>query len=108
MLTPKISIIGAGNVGMRYAYSAMIKGVARTILIVDTNKKRAEGEAMDLSHGMPYISPVEVIAGDYPDIKGSDLVVVTAGKKQAQDQTRLALVKDNVEIFKNILPQVMK
>jgi L-lactate dehydrogenase len=108
MLTPKISIIGAGNVGMRYAYSAMIKGVARTILIVDTNKKRAEGEAMDLSHGMPYISPVEVIAGDYPDIKGSDLVVVTAGKKQAQDQTRLALVKDNVEIFKNIIPQVMK
>jgi len=80
-LKPKVSIIGCGNVGMRYVYALMIKGIARQIVLVDIDKKRLEGEVMDLSHGAPYISPVEIISGDYPDIKDSDLVVITAGKK---------------------------
>lgn len=107
-LKPKISIIGCGNVGMRYAYALMMKAVARKIVIVDVDKKRLEGEVMDLSHGAPYISPVEVAAGDYPDIFDSELVVVTAGKKQRPGQTRVELAKDNVELYRYIIPQVVK
>lgn len=107
-LKPKISIIGAGNVGMRYAYALMMSGLARKIVIVDIDKKRVEGEVMDLSHGAPYISPVEVIAGDYSDIRDSDLVVITAGKKQSPGQARLELAKDNILIYKKIIPEIMK
>lgn len=107
-LKPKVSIIGCGNVGMRYAYALMIKGIVRKIVITDIDKNRLEGEVMDLSHGAPYISPVEVVAGDYPDIAGSDLVVITAGRKQKPGQTRIELVKDNVEVYRSIIPQIMK
>ena len=107
-LKPKVSIIGCGNVGMRYAYALTIRGLARQLVLVDIDRERVEGEVMDLSHGAPYTSPIEVIAGDYPDIKGSDLVVITAGKKQRKDQTRLDLAKDNVELFRKIIPQIMK
>ena len=107
-LKPKISVIGCGNVGMRYVYALTIKGLARQIVLVDIDRKRLEGEAQDLSHGSPYIHPVEIIPGDYPDIKDSDLVVITAGKKQKPGQTRLELAKDNVGLFKKIIPQVVR
>jgi len=107
-LKPKVSIIGCGNVGMRYAYALMISGVARQIVLVDIDKNRLEGEVMDLSHGAPYISPVEIIAGDYLDIKDSDLVVITAGKKQSPGQSRIELAQDNVRIFRHIIPKIMK
>ena len=107
-LKPKVSIIGCGNVGIRYAYSLMISGLARSIVLVDRNLKRAEGEAMDLSHGAPYTAPVEITAGDYADIKNSDLVVITAGKKQLPGQTRVDLVKDNIEAFKSLIPEIVK
>jgi L-lactate dehydrogenase len=106
-LKPKVAIIGCGNVGMRYAYALIMKGLARSIVITDLDKKRLEGEVMDLSHGAPYISPVEIIAGDYPDIKDADLVVITVGKKQAPGQTRLELAKDNVDIYRKIMPQIV-
>lgn len=107
-LKPKVSIIGAGNVGIRYAYALMMSGLARQIVIVDIDKKRLEGEVMDLSHGAPYISPVDISAGDYKDIAHSDLVVITAGKKQAPNQTRIELVKDNAGIFKKVIPEIVK
>lgn len=107
-LTPKVSIIGAGNVGMRYAYALMISGLARKIVIVDIDRKRVEGEVMDLSHGAPYISPVEVTAGSYSDINDSDVVVITAGKRQDPGQTRFELAKDNVQIYKKIIPEIIK
>ncbi|MEI8349214.1 MAG: L-lactate dehydrogenase [Candidatus Omnitrophota bacterium] len=108
MLKPKISIIGAGNVGIRYAYSLMMSGFARSIVIVDVDAKRAQGEVLDLASGLPYVSPVEILAGDYTDIVYSDVVVITAGKKQKPGQTRLELVKDNVEIFRSIIPQIIR
>jgi len=108
VLKPKVSIIGCGNVGIRYAYALIIRGLARQIVIVDTDRKRLEGEVMDLSHGAPYISPVEIIAGEYSDICDSDMVVITAGKKQAPGQTRTDLVKDNVEVYRTIIPQIVK
>jgi len=107
-LKPKVSIIGCGSVGMRYAYALMIRGIAREIVIVDIDTKRLEGEVMDLSHGAPYVSPVEIIAGDYPDLADSDLVVITAGRKQKPGQSRTDLVKDNVELFKKMVPEIMK
>jgi len=108
VLKPKVAIIGVGNVGTRYAYALTIRGLARQIILVDIDKKRAEGEVMDLSHGAPYVSPVEIIAGDYPDIADSDLVVITAGKKQKPGETRLDLAKDNVTLYKRIIPEIVK
>ena len=105
---PKVSIIGAGNVGLRYAYALMIRGGARRIVLVDLDRERLEGEVMDLNHGAPYLSPVEVAAGDYPDIEGSALVVVTAGKGQKPGQSRIDLIRENVELYKNIIPKVVE
>lgn len=107
-LNPKISIIGCGNVGLRYAYALIMSGLARQMVLVDIDKKRVEGEVLDLSHTAPYVSPVEIIAGDYPDTKDSNLVVITAGKKQKVGQSRIDLVRDNVEIFKKIIPEIVK
>lgn len=107
-LRPKVSIIGAGNVGVRFAYALMIRGIARQIVLVDLDYKKVQGEVMDLSHGAPYISPVEIIAGDYQDTESSDVVVITAGAKQKVGQTRLELINTNINIFKKIVPQLMK
>jgi L-lactate dehydrogenase len=107
-LKPEVSIIGGGNVGLRYAYALMISGAARRICLVDLNREKLEGEVMDLNHGAPYISPVEVSAVDYPEIAGSDLVVVTAGKGQKPGQSRLDLIRDNVELYKTIIPTVVE
>jgi L-lactate dehydrogenase len=107
-LSPKVCIVGCGNVGMRYAYSMMIGGVAREMVLVDYNKKKAEGEAMDLSHGAPFVSPIKIYAGDYIDSANSDLVVITAGRGQKQGETRIDLIKGNAEIFKTIIPEIVK
>ena len=107
-LKPKVSIVGCGNVGMRYAYALVIRGAARELVLVDPDIKRIEGEAMDLSHGAPYVQPLEIRAGGYADIADSDLVVITAGKKQKPGQSRIDLVKDNVELFRQIIPEVVK
>lgn len=108
MLKPKVGIIGAGNVGIRYAFSLMISGIARSIVIVDIDKKRTEGEAIDLASGMPYVSPVEIISGDYSDLAHSDLIVITAGRKQKPGESRLELIQANAEIFKDIIPRIMR
>ncbi|MDR2251255.1 MAG: L-lactate dehydrogenase [Endomicrobium sp.] len=107
-LSPKVCIVGCGNVGMRYAYSMMIGGIAREMVLVDYNKKKAEGEAMDLSHGAPFVSPIKIYSGDYTDSANSDLVVITAGRGQKQGETRIDLIKGNAEIFKTIIPEIVK
>jgi L-lactate dehydrogenase len=107
-ITSKVSIIGGGNVGIRYAYALLIKGLAREIAIVDIDRKRVEGEVMDLSHGAPFYAPVNISASSYPNIVGSDLVVITAGSNQKPEQTRLDLVKNNVQLFKKIIPDIVK
>ncbi len=107
-LKPKVSIIGSGNVGMRYAYALIINGFARNLVMVDINKRKLEGEVMDLSHGAPFISPVEITAGDYPDIEDSDIVVITAGIGQKEGETRLDLVSKNYKLFKEIIPKIVQ
>ena len=107
-LKPKVSIVGAGNVGVRYAYALLIRGLAREVLLVDIDKERAEGEVMDLAHGAPYINPVKISAGGYEDTKDSDLVVITAGKNQDPGETRLDLMRKNVDLMRMIIPDLME
>lgn len=107
-LKPKITIVGCGNVGTRFAYVLAIKGLARQIVMVDIDTRRVEGEALDISHGAPYILPINIEVGDYPDILGSDIVVISAGRNQRLNESRLDLIKDNIEIFKKIIPMIIK
>ncbi|MFO7882558.1 MAG: L-lactate dehydrogenase [Kosmotogaceae bacterium] len=103
-----ISIIGAGMVGSSIAYASMIKGVAGRINLIDINKELAIGQAMDLKHGNPYTSPVEINGGDYELVTDSDVVVITAGKPQKSGETRLQLLESNADIMVKIVSEVMK
>lgn len=107
MKTVKISIVGAGFVGSATAFALMNHNLATDIVIVDINKDKAEGEAMDLSHGKVFVSPVNVVSGDYPDTKDSDIVIITAGLAQKQGETRIDLVNRNIEIYKQMIPQIV-
>lgn len=107
-LARKVSIIGCGKVGMRYAYSMVIQGLVRELCLVDFFKEAAEGEAMDLADGGPLLSSVDVYSGDYQDTANSELVIITAGAGRKPGQSRIDLVKGNVEIVKSIIPQVVK
>lgn len=104
----KISIIGAGFVGATTAYALMIAGLASEIVIVDVNNDKAEGEAMDLSHGTSFVKPVVIKSGNYEDTKDSDIVIITAGAGQKPGETRLELINKNLNIFKAIIPEVCK
>jgi len=86
----------------------IIKGAVRELVLVDYNRNKAEGEAMDLSHGAPFVSPVNIYAGDYKDTANSDLVVIAAGRGQKQGETRIDLIKGNAEILKGVVPEVVK
>ncbi len=107
-LKPKISIIGAGNVGASYAFALMMKGIAREIVIVDLNRKKADGECMDLNHGLSFARPARILSTDYDGCAESDIVVITAGAKQKEGESRIDLVKTNANIFKKIIPSIMK
>lgn len=98
----KISVIGAGNVGATVANDLMIQGVASEIVLVDVNKKKALGEALDIYQGAPFHSPAIVRAGDYPAIEGSDIVVITCGMARKPGMTRLDLAQTNVNILKDV------
>jgi L-lactate dehydrogenase len=104
----KISIIGAGFVGSTTAFALMMSGLASNIVIVDINKNKAEGEAMDLSHGVPFVSPIDITAGDYCDTKDSDIVIITAGIGQKPGESRLDVIDKNLAVFKTIVPEIVK
>ncbi|WP_421383987.1 L-lactate dehydrogenase [Bacillus salacetis] len=104
----KVALIGTGFVGSSYAFALLNQGAARELVLIDLNKEKAEGDARDLSHGLPFSSPLKIWAGDYSDCADADLVVITAGANQAPGETRLDLVDKNIRIFKNIVSEVMK
>ncbi len=105
----KVSIIGAGSVGSTCAFSLVTSGVTREIVLIDRNAARAEGECMDLNHGASLVHPVTIRpSDDYKACEGSDIVIVTAGAKQKPGQSRIDLVKTNVEIFKDIIPKIVR
>ncbi len=104
----RVAVIGAGNVGATFAYNLLLSGLASEIVLVDANHKKAEGEAMDLNHAAPLSNPTRVWAGDYADCAGSAVTVITAGANQKPGETRLDLAARNAEIFRQIVPQVVK
>lgn len=102
----KVVVVGAGYVGATFAYSLLQSGLASEIVLIDANRAKAEGEAMDLNHAVPLARPVRIWAGDYSDCAGAAVTVVTAGSAQRPGETRLDLTARNVEIFRSIIPQI--
>ena len=99
--TNKISVIGAGFVGSATVFALMDSGLASEIVLVDINREKA---ILDLAHGAAFVKPVNLIEGDAEATKDSDIIIITAGANQRTGETRLDLVKRNVEIFKNLVP----
>ncbi|PFW90387.1 L-lactate dehydrogenase [Bacillus pseudomycoides] len=104
----RVVLVGTGAVGCSYAYCMINQGVAEEFVLVDVNEAKAEGEAMDLSHAVPFApAPTRVWKGSYEDCKDADLVVITAGLPQKPGETRLDLVEKNAKIFKQIVRSIM-
>jgi L-lactate dehydrogenase len=104
--TNKVGLIGTGMVGASFAYSLMQSGAANEMVLIDADAARAEGEMMDLNHGMPFVRPMRIIAGDYSDLADADVIVICAGVGQRPGQTRLELLQTNAGIFHDIVPKV--
>lgn len=103
----KIGVVGTGMVGSTAAYSLIECGIASELVLIDYDARRAEGEAMDLSHAVPFHRPCTVRAGDYADLAGSSVVILAAGVNQKPGETRLELVGRNAEVFKGVVPKVV-
>lgn len=103
MKTRNVVIIGDGMVGSTLAYTLLMDNTVQGISIVDVNKEKAEGDALDLIHGMPFVSPKNVKAGTYADIEHARIVVITAGVAQKDGETRIDLLKRNLKVFDSII-----
>lgn len=86
----------------------MLSGLISEIVLIDINKRKAEGEAMDMNHGMPFVKPVKIYSGDYSDCKDADIVVITGGANQKPGETRMDLVNKNTAIFKDVIGNIVK
>jgi L-lactate dehydrogenase len=104
----KVVVIGAGSVGTTYIYALLSTGLAAEIALIDIDRKRVEGEIMDLSHGLPFIPPVIIRAGEYADCADANLIVVTAGAKQAPGQSRTDLIHKNADIVRAVTDEIGK
>ncbi len=104
----KITIIGAGSVGATIAYTLSNTDIASEIVLLDINKHKMEGEALDIAQGTCFRDPISIIAGEYEDAKGSDIVIITSGVARKPGQSRIELTKTNVQILKEITPQIVK
>ena len=108
MKQSKIAIIGSGLVGSSVAFSAALLGQCAEIAIIDVNREKAEGEAMDISHGLAFMGQMKLYAGDYSDCADANVIVVTAGLKRKPGDTRLDLAKNNAVVIKEIVQSIMK
>ena len=104
----KAVMIGCGFVGSASVFALMQSGLFTEIVLIDADKNKAEGEAMDISHGIPFASPMKIYAGDYDDVADAAVVIISAGAGQKPGETRLDLVNKNVAIFKSIIPEIGK
>ncbi len=104
----KAAVVGAGFVGSSSAFALMQSGLFSEIVLLDANADKAEGEAMDIAHGAPFVGNVRVSAGTYDDIMDAGIIVVTAGAAQKPGETRLDLIHKNVAIFQSIIPEIAK
>ncbi|MDD4367568.1 MAG: L-lactate dehydrogenase [Oscillospiraceae bacterium] len=104
----KCAMIGCGFVGSSSAFSLLQSGLFSEMVLIDVNQARAEGEAMDLSHGLPFARPMDIYAGSYDDIADCGIIIVTAGANQKPGESRLDLVQKNTAIFKSIIPEISR
>ncbi len=104
----RVAIVGVGNVGATFAYALLLSGLAAEIVLIDADHARAEGEAMDLNHALPFTHSTRVWAGDYADCAGAVVTVLAAGAGQKPGETRLDLIKKNAAIWRQIIPAVVK
>jgi L-lactate dehydrogenase len=104
----RVAVVGLGNVGASFAYALLLSGLASEIVLIDANHAKAEGEAMDLNHAVPFAKPTRIWAGSYEDCAGAAVTVIAAGANQKPGETRLDLVHKNAKIFQSIVPQVVK
>lgn len=102
----KVAIVGCGFVGSSSAFALMQSGLFSEIALIDVDRNRAEGEALDISHGTPFAGQVKVYASDYDHVMDAAIIVVTAGAAQKPGETRLDLVNKNVGIFRSIIPEI--
>lgn len=102
----KAAMIGCGFVGSSATFALMQSGIFSEMVMIDVDKARAEGEAMDIGHGLPFARPINLYAGDYDDIVDAAVIIITAGANQKPNETRMDLIHKNVEIFKSIIPQI--
>lgn len=102
----KVAVIGCGFVGAACAFTLMQSGMFSEMVLIDVDRRRAEGEAMDISHGVPFAKPAKIYAGDYEDVADAAIVVITAGAGQKPGETRLDLVHKNISIFQSIIPRI--
>lgn len=103
----KIGIIGAGQVGSATAFALVLRGVAREVVLIDYNQKKAEAEALDISHATTFAYASKVYAGTYEDLRGSDVIIITAGANQRPGETRIDLMSRNAAIFSSIVKQIV-
>jgi L-lactate dehydrogenase len=104
----RVAVVGLGNVGASFAFALLLSGLAAEIVLIDANHAKAEGEAMDLNHAVPFAKPTRIWAGTYEDCAGAAVTVIAAGANQKPGETRLDLVHKNARIFQSIVPEVVK
>jgi L-lactate dehydrogenase len=102
----KVGLIGTGMVGASFAYALMQRGLASELVLIDSDTARAEGEAMDLSDGLPFVRPMQIRAAGYADLAGAEVVVICAGANQRPGETRLDLLEKNAAVFRDIVPKI--
>ena len=103
----KVGIVGSGQVGATAAYALVMSGVGREIVMVDVSRERAQAQADDISHAVPFSNPLDIHAGDYADLAGSRAVVIAAGVGRQPGETRVQLLQRNAAIFRQVVPQVL-
>lgn len=104
----KVAVIGCGFVGAASAFALIQSGLFSEIVLVDSDNDKAEGEALDIGHGLPFAKPMQIYAGGYDDITDAGVIIVAAGTGQKPGEKRLDLAKSNVDIFKSIIPEIAK
>jgi len=104
----RVAVVGVGIVGATFAYALLLSGLASEIVLIDSNRAKAEGESMDLNHAVPFTHPTRIWAGNYPECAGAAVTVLAAGASQKPGETRIDLIKKNAAIWRAIIPEVAK
>ncbi len=102
----KCAVIGCGNVGATCAYTLMQGGIFSEIVLIDSNRKKAEGEAMDMNHALPFLSPMKIYAGEYDDLRDAGIILIAAGANQLPGETRIDLLHKNTKILHSIINEL--